>query len=143
MARHKDNLALAAEFMKALEIPVSQGFFDKETRNLGVRRIYSAWMKFDEALGYLNMFEEQDPKADRFIYQAIREMADLAYGLYQLSVHIGLDLDSAVRALHKSHMSKLGKDGKPVRDENGKIIKGPKYKQPDFTDVVRSLPVSL
>lgn len=36
------------------------------------------------------------------------------------------------RMVHQSNMSKLGPDGKPVRREDGKILKGPNYKAPDM-----------
>lgn len=38
--------------------------------------------------------------------------------------------------VHASNMSKLGDDGKPIRREDGKILKGPNYREPDLTDLV-------
>lgn len=40
------------------------------------------------------------------------------------------------RRVHASNMSKLGDDGKPIRREDGKIMKGPNYKAPDLMDIV-------
>lgn len=34
--------------------------------------------------------------------------------------------------IHRSNMSKLGEDGKPVLREDGKILKGPGYFKPDI-----------
>ncbi len=42
----------------------------------------------------------------------------------------------AVKRVHLSNMSKLGEDGKPIKREDGKILKGPNYKAPDLTDLV-------
>lgn len=42
----------------------------------------------------------------------------------------------AFNRVHASNMSKLGDDGKPIRREDGKILKGPNYKAPDLTDLV-------
>lgn len=42
----------------------------------------------------------------------------------------------AVRRVHASNMSKLGDDGKPIRREDGKVMKGPNYKEPDLSDLV-------
>jgi len=39
--------------------------------------------------------------------------------------------------VHKSNMSKLGADGKPIYREDGKVLKGPDYKAPDLSDLVK------
>jgi predicted HAD superfamily Cof-like phosphohydrolase len=44
--------------------------------------------------------------------------------------------DEAVRRVHKSNMSKLGYDGRPIFREDGKVLKGPNYKKPDLSDLV-------
>jgi len=38
--------------------------------------------------------------------------------------------------VHVSNMSKLGPDGKPIRREDGKVLKGPNYQPPTLTDLV-------
>jgi predicted HAD superfamily Cof-like phosphohydrolase len=38
--------------------------------------------------------------------------------------------------VHRSNMSKLGTDGKPLYLENGKVSKGPKYSQPNFKKIL-------
>lgn len=43
--------------------------------------------------------------------------------------------DEAFRRVHQSNMSKLGDDGKPIKREDGKILKGPNYKEPDLKDL--------
>ena len=43
----------------------------------------------------------------------------------------------AFKRVHASNMSKLGDDGKPIRREDGKIMKGPNYKAPDLSDLVK------
>jgi len=47
-------------------------------------------------------------------------------------------LQKAYYRVHVSNMSKLGEDGKPVRREDGKILKGPNYAAPDLSDLVVS-----
>ena len=42
--------------------------------------------------------------------------------------------------VHKSNMSKLGEDGKPIHREDGKVLKGPNYKKPDLSDLMDKLP---
>ena len=43
----------------------------------------------------------------------------------------------AFAIVHKSNMSKLDEDGKPIRREDGKILKGPNYVAPDMSSVVK------
>jgi len=66
----------------------------------------------------------------------IKEIADLQYVLDGLCVTFGIDKDEAVRRVHESNMSKLGEDGKPILRGDGKVLKGPNYKEPDMTDLV-------
>lgn len=42
----------------------------------------------------------------------------------------------AFTRVHASNMSKLGPDGKPIKREDGKIMKGPNYREPDLSDLV-------
>lgn len=42
----------------------------------------------------------------------------------------------AYRRVHASNMSKLGDDGKPLRREDGKILKGPNYQPPVLDDLI-------
>lgn len=41
----------------------------------------------------------------------------------------------AFRRVHNSNMSKLGEDGKPILREDGKVLKGPNYKEPKLDDL--------
>lgn len=67
--------------------------------------------------------------------EALKELADVAYVAYQLAAACGWDLDEALERVHKSNMSKLV-DGKPIKDEQGKIQKGPNYRPPSLIDLV-------
>lgn len=50
--------------------------------------------------------------------------------------HTNLKWEDVFERVHESNMSKLGDDGKPVVDgETGKILKGPYYQKPDFSDL--------
>lgn len=66
----------------------------------------------------------------------LKEMADLQYVLSGTAVALGLPLEEAFRRVHKSNMSKLGEDGKPIRREDGKSLKGPNYQPPFLGDLV-------
>jgi predicted HAD superfamily Cof-like phosphohydrolase len=60
-------------------------------------------------------------------------LADLVYVVYGAAISLGIDLDQAIAEVHQSNMSKLGADGQPVRRADGKILKGPNYRPPDFS----------
>lgn len=66
-----------------------------------------------------------------------KELADLLYVTYGLAVAVGIDADAAFRRVHASNMSKLGLDGKPVVREDGKVLKGPRYYEPNMSGTYR------
>ena len=72
-----------------------------------------------------------------FKEECLKELADLVYVCYQYAENMGWFLDEALDRVHKSNMSKLGEDGKPIRREkDGKVLKGPNYKPPILSDLV-------
>ena len=66
----------------------------------------------------------------------LKELADLVYVCYQYATNMGWLLDEALDRVHKSNMSKLGEDGRPVYREDGKVLKGPNYEPPTLTDLI-------
>jgi predicted HAD superfamily Cof-like phosphohydrolase len=67
---------------------------------------------------------------------AAKEIGDLAWVVNGLAVEMGLDLDLIISRIYKSNMSKLGRDGKPVYRDDGKVLKGPDYVETDLTGLV-------
>ena len=68
--------------------------------------------------------------------ETLKELADLVYVGYQYAENMGWFLDEALDRVHKSNMSKLGEDGKPIYREDGKVLKGPNYQPPDLSDII-------
>jgi predicted HAD superfamily Cof-like phosphohydrolase len=66
----------------------------------------------------------------------LKELADLVFVCYQYAAAKGWNLDLALTRVFESNMSKLGPDGKPQRREDGKILKGPDYREPDLLDLI-------
>lgn len=68
----------------------------------------------------------------------LKEGADLLYVLLGTFVSLGLgdQLIEAFDRVHISNMSKLGEDGKPIYREDGKVLKGPNYKEPVLYDLI-------
>ena len=71
-----------------------------------------------------------------FPAEALKELADLVYVCYQYAENMGWFLDEALDRVHQSNMSKLGKDGKPIYREDGKVLKGPDYEPPTLMDLI-------
>ena len=59
-------------------------------------------------------------------------LTDILYVTYGAGHAFGIDLDSCFREVQRSNMSKLGEDGKPIYREDGKVLKGPNYSEPDL-----------
>ena len=68
-----------------------------------------------------------------------KELVDLLYVVYGLGDTFGIPVDEVFTEVHRSNMSKLGDDGKPVTREDGKILKGPNYKQADVERITRHI----
>jgi len=63
----------------------------------------------------------------------LKELADLRYVAEGAAVTFGLPIDEAYREVHRSNMSKLGPNGKPIYRDDGKVLKGPNYSEADMT----------
>lgn len=61
-----------------------------------------------------------------------KELCDLLIVTYGMADAFGLPIDEMFRQVHESNMSKLGDDGKPIYREDGKILKGPNYREPNL-----------
>jgi predicted HAD superfamily Cof-like phosphohydrolase len=63
-------------------------------------------------------------------------LTDILYVTYGTGHAFGINLDKCFEEVQSSNMSKLGEDGKPIYNESGKVMKGPKYFKPDLTKFV-------
>ena len=69
--------------------------------------------------------------------EAIDALTDILYVTYGAGHAFGVNLDECFDEVQKSNMSKLGKDGKPIYNEAGKVMKGPSYFKPDFSKFIK------
>ena len=76
--------------------------------------------EFDEAIKTKNLKEIAD------------SLTDILYVTYGAGHAFGIDLDKCFDEVQRSNMSKLGEDGKPIYNEHGKVMKGPKYFEPNL-----------
>jgi predicted HAD superfamily Cof-like phosphohydrolase len=63
-------------------------------------------------------------------------LADIVYVAYGAAITYGIDLDAAVAEVHRSNMSKLDDDGRPVLRADGKVLKSGRYAPPDLARVL-------
>ena len=73
-----------------------------------------------------------DAKEDKDLIGIADALTDILYVTYGAGHAFGLDLDACFREVQRSNMSKLGEDGKPIYREDGKVLKGPNYSEPDL-----------
>lgn len=68
-------------------------------------------------------------------------LADMLYIVFGTALECGLAgyLPAIFNEVHRSNMSKLGLDGKPIIREDGKVLKGPNFSQPDIKSIIDSL----
>ena len=59
-------------------------------------------------------------------------LTDILYVTYGAGHAFGIDLDACFNEVQNSNMSKLGDDRKPIYNEAGKVMKGPKYFKPNL-----------
>ena len=81
--------------------------------------------EFEQAIKTKNLKEVAD------------SLTDILYVTYGAGHAFGIDLDKCFDEVQRSNMSKLDEDGKPIYNENGKVMKGPNYFQPDLGKFIK------
>ena len=66
-------------------------------------------------------------------------LTDILYVTYGAGHAYGIDLDKCFSEVQRSNMSKLGEDGKPIYNEKGKVMKGPKYFEPNLRQFIEQI----
>jgi len=82
--------------------------------------------EFEEAIKGKNLKEVAD------------SLTDILYVTYGAGHAFGIDLDKCFDEVQRSNMSKLGKDGKPIYNENGKVMKGSNYFEPKLEKFLKN-----
>lgn len=88
--------------------------------------------------------EFADAAARRDLVAMADALADVVYVAFGSAITLGVDLDAVLREVHRSNMSKLDEDGRPVLRDDGKVLKSPRYTRPDIGAVLmEQLPLPL
>ena len=106
------------------EIKTKPSFSSEKVNNLRYELIKEELDELKEALDNKNFLEVADA------------LTDILYVTYGAGHAFGVDLDKCFEEVQSSNMSKLDEDGKPIFNESGKVMKGPKYFKPDLNKFV-------
>lgn len=111
------------EFHKLYNVPAPQvpGIPSPERIHLRMRLIMEELAEFSQAAIDGDLIEVADA------------IGDLLYVVFGTAVEFGINMGPVVDEIHRSNLTKLGADGKPVHREDGKVIKGPNYQPPAIT----------
>ena len=117
------NFEKVRVFMKTYgqEVKDKAGLSDAITNKLRIDLIKEELEELTEAMQDENLLEVAD---------ALTDILYVAYGAGHAS---GIDLDKCFEEVQNSNMSKLGEDGKPLYNEDGKVMKGTNYFKPDLS----------
>ena len=116
------NFEKVGLFMKTFhqEVKTSASFSSEKINLLRVNLIEEELNELKEAI------KNKDFK------ETIDALTDILYVTYGAGHAFGVNLDKCFSEVQKSNMSKLGEDGKPIFNENGKVMKGPNYFKPNL-----------
>jgi NTP pyrophosphatase (non-canonical NTP hydrolase) len=123
-------LQQAITFRQAMEQPINTT--NEHVHELQVNLITEEYLEFVGAFD--SEFKTLDTVHENQEAQ-LKELADLVFVCYQFAAARGWNLDEAMNRVFESNMSKLV-DGKPLRREDGKVLKGPNYQPPILEDLL-------
>jgi len=136
------------EFMETFGHPVydePQLINDPSWEMMRLELIREEFCELLDALGYEDSAEEirrvyintdVDYSEKRDLVSAADALGDLEYVTNGMAVGMGINLPAVVKEIHRSNMTKLGPDGKPIYREDGKVLKGEGYEPPDLRTVL-------
>ena len=116
------NFKLVKNFMETFgqEVKNKPSFSDNKTNKLRYSLI-------KEELDELKVAMENDD-----LLEVADALTDILYVTYGAGHAFGINLDKCFEEVQNSNMSKLGKNGKPIYNKDGKVMKGPKYFKPNL-----------
>jgi len=116
------NFDKVGTFMKTFgqEVKTKPSFSTDKINKLRIDLIQEELEELTDAMQRKDLLEVADA------------LTDILYVTYGAGHSFGIDLDKCFNEVQNSNMSKLGKDGKPIYNESGKVMKGPNYFKPDL-----------
>lgn len=81
--------------------------------------------------------EFESATRDENLVEIADALADLLYVVFGAALVYGIPIEDVFTEVHRSNMSKLGADGKPIYRIDGKVLKGPNYSPPDIASILK------
>ena len=121
------NFEKVGTFMKVFgqEVKQNASFSTDKINELRLSLIQEEIQELVEAMNKKNLVEVADA------------LTDILYVTYGTGHAFGINLDKCFEEVQNSNMSKLDRNGKPIYNENGKVMKGPNYFKPDLSKYVK------
>ena len=121
------NFEKVGLFMKTFgqEVKLSPALSGDKINELRVNLIKEELDELIEAMNKKDLVEIADA------------LTDILYVTYGAGHAFGINLDYCFEEVQNSNMSKLDKDGKPIYNDKGKVMKGPNYFKPDLSKFIK------
>ncbi len=121
------NFEKVGTFMKTFgqDVKKSSSFSTDKINTLRVNLIKEEFDELIEAMNKKDLVEVADA------------LTDILYVTYGAGHAFGINLDKCFEEVQNSNMSKLDNNGKPIYDDNGKVMKGPNYFKPDLSKYIK------
>ena len=121
------NFEKVGVFMKTFgqEVKSKPSFSSEKINQLRISLIQEELDELKEAMDNKDLLEVADA------------LTDLLYVTYGAGHAFGIDLNKCFNEVQNSNMSKLDKDGKPIYNDKGKVMKGPNYFKPDLSKFIK------
>ena len=113
-------------FMKTFgqEVKNKPSFGSDKINKLRIELIKEELEELTEAMNNNDLLEVADA------------LTDILYVTYGAGHSFGINLDKCFDEVQNSNMSKLDENNKPIYNDAGKVMKGPKYFKPDLSKFV-------
>ena len=121
------NFEKVGVFMKTFgqNVKQSSSFSSEKINALRVSLIKEELNELIEAMNKKDLVEVADA------------LTDILYVTYGAGHAFGINLDDCFEEVQNSNMSKLDRDGKPIYNDKGKVMKGPNYFKPDLRKFIK------
>jgi len=121
------NFQKVKTFMQTFgqEVKLKPSFSTDKINDLRYNLIKEELEELKEAISKKDLLEVADA------------LTDILYVTYGAGHAFGIDLDKCFEEVQNSNMSKLGEEGKPIYNDAGKVMKGPRYYKPDLSKFVK------
>ncbi len=121
------NFEKVGVFMKTFgqNVKQSSSFGSEKINALRVSLIKEELNELIEAINKKDLVEVADA------------LTDILYVTYGAGHAFGINLDDCFEEVQNSNMSKLDRDGKPIYNDKGKVMKGPNYFKPDLRKFIK------